>query len=108
MQRLSKIIEKFDLGDITEERKWVTDLELLDEQDIEQAKSFLAALIHNKKRNEDRADNHNAMKVNDILALLSNKCNFISDEFLSQTKKMLDGISRYVATFEVASIHEDG
>jgi len=106
MQRLSKIIEKFDLGDITEERKWVTDLELLDEQDIEQTKSFLAALIQNKKRNHDRADNHKAsMKVSDILALINNKCNFISDEFLSQTKKMLDGISQYVATFEAASIH---
>jgi len=34
MQRLSKIIEKLDLGDITEERKWVTDIELLDEQDV--------------------------------------------------------------------------
>ena len=106
MQRLSKIIEKFDLGDITEERKWVTDLELLDEQDIEQTKCFLAALIQNKKRNRDRADNHQAsVKVSDILALISNKCNFTSDEFLSQTKKMLEGISRYVATFEAASIH---
>ena len=45
MRRLSKIIEKFDLGDITEERKWVTDLEMLDEQEIKQTKSFLAALI---------------------------------------------------------------
>jgi len=106
MQRLSKIIEKFDLGDIVEERKWVTDLELLDEQDIDQIKSFLAALIQNKKRNLDRADNHKAsMKMSDILVLISNKCNFISGEFLSQAKKMLDGISQYVATFEAASIH---
>jgi len=107
MQRLSKIIEKFDLGDITEERKWVADIEMLDEQDIEQTKCFLAALIQNKKRNRDRADNHqgSSMQVSDILALLSNKCNFISDEFLSQTKKMLEGISRYISTFEAASIH---
>ena len=106
MQRLSKIIEKFDLRDIAGERKWVTDFELLDDQDIEQTKSFLAALIQNKKRNHDRVDNHSAsMKVSDILALISNKCNFISDEFLSQTKKMLEGISQYIATFEAASIH---
>jgi len=69
-------------------------------------KSFLEALIQNKKRNNDKADNQkDSVKVSDILALLSNKSNFISDEFLFQTKKMLDGISQYVATFEVASIH---
>jgi len=80
----------------------VTDLELLDEQDIEQTKSFLAALIQNKKRNHDRADNHKAnMKVSDILTLISN-------EFLPQTKKMLDGIIQHIATFEAASIHLDG
>jgi len=107
MHRLSKIIEKFDLGDITEERKWVADIEMLDDQDIEQAKCFLTALVQHKRRNRDRADNHqgSSMQVSDILSLLSNKCNFISDEFLSQTKKMLEGISRYVATFEAASVH---
>ena len=107
MQRISKVIEKFDLGDIAEERKWVSDLQLFDDQDIKQAKSFLEALIQNKKKT-DKADNRKAMKVNDILALINNKCNFISDEYLSQTKKMLDGMSQYVETFKVANIHQDG
>jgi len=66
----------------------------------------LAALVQSKKRKYDRTDNHKAnLKVSDILGLISNKCNFFSDQLLSQTKKMLFGISQYIETFEAASIY---
>ena len=82
LKTFRKVISKFDLGDIQQERKWVTELELLDEQDIEQAKHFLQALVEGKKLNE-RVENASAMKVEGIMKLLENKSNYASEEMIA-------------------------
>ena len=60
----------------------MTELELLDEQDIEQAKHFLQALVEGKKLNE-RIENASAMKVEGIMKLLENKSNYASEEMIA-------------------------
>ena len=80
---------------------------MLDEEDVEQAKYFLQALIQRKKEIE-RIENASVLKVESIIKLINNKSNYASEEMISQTNKMLLGISRYVETFPVVNVHNNG
>lgn len=42
------------------------------------------------------------------MKLLSNKSNHASEELIVQAQAMLEGVSRYIGTFEVDSIYKDG
>ena len=48
------------------------------------------------------------MKVEDLVGLLRNKANHTSEEMIEKCQALLEGVSRYVASFEVESIHKDG
>ena len=48
------------------------------------------------------------MKVEDLVGLLRNKANHASEEMIEKSQALLEGVSRYVASFEVESIHKDG
>ena len=85
----------------------MTELELLDEEDIDQAKYFLQALIQSKKE-VARIENASALKAESIIKLLSNKSNYVSEELIAQTNKMLSGITRYIETFQVVNVHSNG
>ena len=60
----------------------MTELELLDEEDINQAKYFLQALIQSKKE-VARIENASALKAESIIKLLSNKSNYVSEELIA-------------------------
>ena len=60
----------------------MTELELLDEEDIEQAKHFLQALIQSKKE-VARIENASALKAESIMKLLHNKSNYVSEELIA-------------------------
>ena len=60
----------------------MTELELLDEEDIEQAKYFLQALIQSKKEIE-RIENASALKAESITKLINNKSNYVSEEMMA-------------------------
>jgi len=40
--------------------------------------------------------------------LLRNKANHASEEMIKKSQALLEGVSKYVASFEVESIHKDG
>ena len=42
------------------------------------------------------------------MGLLRNKANHASEEMIEKSQALLEGVSRYVASFEVESIHKDG
>jgi len=42
------------------------------------------------------------------MRLLKNKANHASEEIIMKAQAMLEGVSRYVSTFEVESIHKEG
>ena len=48
------------------------------------------------------------MKVEDLVGLLRNKANHASEEMIAKSQALLEGVSRYVGSFEVESIHKDG
>jgi len=48
------------------------------------------------------------LKVEDLVGLLRNKANHASEEMIEKSQALLEGVSRYVASFEVESIHKDG
>jgi len=70
-------------------------------------KAFAERLIESKKLRE-RGENENKMKVEDLMRLIENKSNYVSKEMIEKTQAMLEGVSRYVGTFEVGSIYKDG
>ena len=42
------------------------------------------------------------------MGLLRNKANHASEEMIKKSQALLEGVSKYVASFEVESIHKDG
>ena len=48
------------------------------------------------------------MKVEDLVGLLRNKANHVSEEMIAKSQALLEGVSRYVGSFKVESIHKDG
>ena len=42
------------------------------------------------------------------MRLLRNKANHASEEMIKKSQALLEGVSKYVASFEVESIHKDG
>jgi len=85
----------------------VKEFESLGEGEVREVKGFALRLIEDKKRRE-RGENGNELKVEDIMRLLKNKANHASEETIEKCQAMLEGVSRYVSTFEVDSIHRDG
>jgi len=96
-----------ELGDAREESKRVKEFESLGEDEVREVKGFAQRLIEDKKRRE-RGDNGNELKVEDLMRLLKNKANHASEELIAKCEAMLKGVSKYVSTFEVDSIHKDG
>jgi len=90
-----------------EEIKRVAEFDSLEEGEVGEVKAFAERLIENKKRRE-RGENCNWLKVEDLMRLLTNKTNHVSEEMIAKAQDMLEGVSRYVSTFEVDSIHKDG
>ena len=83
------------------------EFESLGEDEVREVKSFAQRLIEDKRKRE-RGENGNELKVDDLMRLLKNKANHASEELIAKCQAMLEGVSRYVATFEVDSIHKDG
>jgi len=90
-----------------EEIKRVTEFETLEEGEVEEVKAFAERLIENKKRRE-KGENGKWLKVEDLMRLLRNKANHASEEMIAKAQAMLEGVGRYVSTFEVDSIYKDG
>jgi hypothetical protein len=88
------------LGDAREESKRVAEFDSLGEEEVREVKAFAERLIESKKQRE-RGENSTKMKVEDLVRLLSNKANHASEEMIAQCEAMLEGVSRYVSTFEV-------
>jgi len=74
---------------------------------VREVKAFAERLIENKKRRK-RGENGNELKVENLLSLLKNKANHASEEMIAKCEAMLEGVSSYVGTFEVNSIHKAG
>jgi len=101
------VFDRIELGDAREDSKRVKEFESLGEGEVREVKGFALRLIEDKKRRE-RGENGNELKVEDIMRLLKNKANHASEETIEKCQAMLEGVSRYVSTFEVDSIHRDG
>jgi len=41
------------------------------------------------------------LKVEDLVGLLRNKANHLSEKMIEKSQALLEGVSRYVASFEV-------
>ena len=74
---------------------------------MREVKAFAERLIQNKKRRE-RRENGKELKIEDLLRLLRNKANHASEEMIAKCEALLEGVSRYVGTFEVNLIHKAG
>ena len=48
------------------------------------------------------------MKVEDLVGLLRNKANHASEEMIEKCQALLEGVSRYISSFEVDSIYKEG
>jgi len=107
LQKFRKVFERIELGDAREESKRVEEFESLGEEEVREVKGFAQRLIEGKRRRE-RGENGNELKVEDLMRLLKNKANHASEELIEKCQAMLEGVSKYVATFEVGSIHKDG
>ena len=107
LQKFLKVFEKIELGDTKEESKRVKEFDSLEEEEVREVKAFAERLIESKKLRE-RGENENKMKVEDLMRLIENKSNYVSKEMIEKTQAMLEGVSRYVGTFEVGSIYKDG
>ena len=86
------------MGDARGEGKRVSEFDSLEEEEVREVKAFAERLIESKKQRE-RGDNSNKMKVEDLVRLLSNKANHASEEMIAQCQVMLEGVNRYVSTF---------
>ena len=74
---------------------------------MREVKAFAERLIENKKRRE-KGENGKELRVDDLLKLLRNKANHASEEMIAKCEALLEGVSRYVGTFEVNLIHKAG
>jgi len=107
LQKFRRIFNKIELGDASEEGKRVAEFDSLGEEEVGEVKAFAKRLIESKKQRE-RGDNGNKLKVEDLMRLLSNKANHASEEMIAKAQALLEGVSRYVSTFEVEFIHKEG
>jgi len=107
LQKFRRIFNKIELGDASEEGKRVAEFDSLGEEEVGEVKAFAERMIESKKQRE-RGDNGNKLKVEDLMSLLSNKANHASEEMIAKAQALLEGVSRYVSTFEVESIHKEG
>jgi len=101
------VFDRIELGDAREDNKRVKEFESLGEDEVREVKGFAQRLIEGKRRRE-RGEKGNELKVEDLMRLLKNKANHASEETIAKCQAMLEGVSRYVSTFEVDSIHRDG
>ena len=76
------------------------ELELLEEQELSQLVSFAELLVHNKKN--PRPPNEKVWSSELVFELLSNPANQCAAGVLSQLQEMLQGMSSYFASFEIA------
>ena len=107
LQKFRRVFDKIDLGDVKNESQRVVDFEGLDEEEVGEVKAFAERLIEaNKKR--ERGEKGNQLKVEDLMGLLKNKANHASQEMIAKSQALLEGVSRYVGSFEVESIHKNG
>jgi len=107
LQKFRRVFDKIELGDAREEGKRVAEFDILSEEEVREVKAFAKRLIESKKQRE-RGDNRNKLKVEDLVRLLNNKANHASEEMIAKAQALLEGVSRYVSTFEVESIHKEG
>ena len=108
LQKFRKIFERIELGDAREQSKRVAEFDGLGEDEVAEVKAFADRLIEAKKKKRERGENENKLKVEDLVRLLNNKANHASEELIAKTQALLEGVSRYVATFEVDAIHKEG
>ena len=73
-----------------------------------EVKAFAERLIETKKRREKGENGKNVLKVEDLMRLLKNKANHESEEMLEKSQALLEGVSRYITSFEVDSIYKEG
>ena len=71
-------------------------------------KAFAERLVETKKRRERGENEKKRLKVEDLMRLLNNKTNHLSEEMIKKLQDMLEGMSRYIASFEVDSIYKEG
>ena len=64
-------------------------------------------LIENKK-NEKQNQNMKKLEASDLIELIKCKANYASDGMISQARKILEGISRYISSFAVDSVQKEG
>ena len=48
------------------------------------------------------------MKASDVMKLVRSKANHTRDSVASSMETMLEGIKRYIETFEIESLHKEG
>jgi len=76
----------------------------------------VSALIESKKNRREEEDNgvgdnerrKRRLQVSDITSLVKCKANHISDASVEQIQRMLEGIKRYIESFEVQDIYIEG
>ena len=100
MQKFRKVFDTIQLGEVKEESKRVAEFDSLGEEEVREVKALAERLIEAKKHRE-RGENGNKMKVEDLMQLLKNKANHVSEEMIAKSQAMLEGVSRYVSSFEV-------
>ena len=82
LQKFRRIFDRIELGDAREEGKRVAEFDGLGEEEVGEVKAFAERLIENKKQRE-RGDNGNKLKIEDLMKLLSNKANHASEEMIA-------------------------
>ena len=108
LEKHKKFLEKITLRDATEEMKFLEEQSLLDEEDLGQAKQFMKALTEAKKSPSNQIESRRYLKVDDMLLLLNNKSNFLSEEASALMETMLRSISRYIESVELSNLHING
>jgi hypothetical protein len=98
--RLQRVFDKAEFGSVYQEGKQRLELELLEEQELSQLVSFAELLVHNKKN--PRPPNEKVWSSELVFELLSNPANQCAAGVLRQLQEMLQGMSSYFASFEIA------
>jgi len=75
---------------------------------VGEVKAFAERLIETKKRREKGENGKNVLNVDDLMRLLKNKANHASEEMIEKSQALLEGVSRYIASFEVNWIYKEG
>ena len=108
LQKFRKVFDRIQLGDAKGEIKRVAEFNSLGEEEVEEVKAFAERLVETKKRRERGENEKKRLKVEDLMRLLNNKTNHLSEEMIKKLQDMLEGMSRYIASFEVDSIYKEG